>query len=260
MAGERSPNYPIISLPDAVARVQAIYERERQHLADREVVAKALGFGSLNGASRGIISALRKFGLLAEEGDQLKVSTEALDVILHSTGNPLRASALQKALILPPLFSELRATFGATLPSDENMRAYLIKRGFNPNTVSNVIRSYRDSVSMVEIESRGLEGEAAPEPMRAEPEAAAAPARQAVRGVGAITMFPHAPAEAAAAESELAFRLADNCHARITFTGEVTVEALEKLKAFLDLSMDVFPHRQAAPAAAEEELEPVTDD
>lgn len=240
MAGDRSPNYPIISLADAVGRVQLIYEKERQHPADKLVVAKALGYGSLNGLSRSIVSALVKFGLLTETKDQLKVSMEALDILLHSAGEPERVAAIQRAAYMPPLFSELRATFDNSLPSDENLRAFLVKKGFNPNTVSNVIRAYRDTVLFANQEA--AQG----------PEAREAEAAAPTKLPGAITMFPAAPAPARDA-LELAFNLAPDCHAKIVLTGEVTRAAIEKLQAFLSLSMDTFPTATAPAAPATED-------
>jgi hypothetical protein len=231
MAGDRSPNYPIISLADAVGRVQLVYEKERQNKADKMVIAKDLGYGSLNGLSRSIISALVKFGLLAEDGDQLKVSMDALDILLHSSGSPERSAALNRAAYLPPLFSELRAIFDGSLPSDENLRAQLVKRGFNPNTVANVIKSYRDTVLFVSQESQ--------------PEPEAAPAKRP----GQVMMFPAtaAPVAApAAGQLELAFNLAPGCHAKIVFTGEVTQEAIGKLQAYLALGLDTFPAARAS--------------
>lgn len=239
MAGDRSPNYPIISLADAVGRLQLVYEKERQHAADKMVIAKDLGYGSLNGLSRSIISALVKFGLLVEDQDQYKVGMDALDILLHSAGSPERVAALQKVAFLPPLFSELRANFGTTLPSDENLRAHLVKRGFNPNTVSNVIKSYRDTVMYVTQEAASCTEQA---PALAEGPAAALP----VKTPGAITLFPPAPVANA---MELAFNLAPNCHAKIVLTGAVTQEAIQKLQAYLELGLDTFPR---LPATTEE--------
>lgn len=239
MSGDRSPNYPFISLADAVGRAKLIYEKERQHAADKLVMAKALGYGTLNGLSRSVLSALVKYGLLSEEGDQLKVGPLALDVLLHSPGSPERVSALQRAAYMPPLFGELRATFDGSLPSDENLRAVLVKKGFNPNTVGNVIRSYRDTVLFVNQEL-------AQAPEAAEPAAPAqAQAAPMTKVPGAITMFPPAPAHVSAAGLELAFNLAPGRHARIAFTGEVTRAEIEKLQRFLELSLDTFPEPSA---------------
>lgn len=247
MSGDRSPNYPFISLADAVGRVKLIYEKERQHAADKLVMAKALGYGTLNGLSRSVLSALVKYGLLGEEGDQLKVGPLALDVLLHSPGSPERVSALQRAAYMPPLFGELRATFDGSLPSDENLRAVLVKKGFNPNTVGNVIRSYRDTVLFVNQEL-------AQAPEAAEPaapaQAAAGAGGQGMKVPGAITMFPLAPV--AASGLELAFNLAPGRHARIAFTGEVTRAEIEKLQRFLELSLDTFP---AAAAEADADVQ-----
>lgn len=252
MAGDRSPNYPIISLADAVGRIQQIYDKERTHPADKEVIAKALGYGSLNGLSRSILSALMKYELLVEDGaDMFKVSNDALDILLRSAGQPERVSAITKAAFGPQLFSELRGQFGTTLPSDENLKAYLVKRGFNPNTVNNVIRSYRDTVEYVNQETRMADGEMAASNLAGAPaaEAAQAAGRGTVKTLGAITMLP--PEMAPEEGTLLAFQLTANCHAKIVLTGDVTQEALAKLEAFLDLSMDTFP--RAADLEIEEE-------
>lgn len=241
MSGDRSPNYPIISLADAIGRMQQIYEKERQHPADKLVMAKALGYGSLNGLSRSVLSALVKFGLLVEDHDQVKVSNDALDVLLHSAGTPERAAALQRAAYLPPLFSELRAIFDGSLPSDENLRAVLVKKGFNPNTVSKVIRSYRDTVLFASHEAAQAQDVAEPAGLGAEGLPTKLP--------GAVTMFPvGAPAPQQALK--LAFNLSPTCHARVSLTGNVTQAEIEKLQRFLDLSLDTFPAHLAAPEGA----------
>ena len=56
MARTRSPNYPYIGLPAAIERVRKIYDKEHRNRMSRDVVAKHLGFGSLNGVSLSVIS------------------------------------------------------------------------------------------------------------------------------------------------------------------------------------------------------------
>src|SRR5437868_2887788 len=122
MAKVRSPNYPVISLADAVGRASLVFDKETRHPADREVIAKTLGYGGLNGASLGIISALIKYGLLEPIGDQLRVSAQTLDIVLHSPGEPERVAAIRTAAYTPSLFSELHDRYGDQLPSDQNIR------------------------------------------------------------------------------------------------------------------------------------------
>src|SRR4051794_1773864 len=101
MAKVRSPNYPQISLKDAITRAKVIYDREHRHPTDKSVIARALGYGSLNGASQSVISALLKYGLLESVGDQLRVSTTGQDLAEHQPGDPERVAAVQRAAFLP---------------------------------------------------------------------------------------------------------------------------------------------------------------
>lgn len=149
----RSPNYPALSLPEAIKRVQALYGAHHTHAAPREVVAKGLGYNSLNGASMTAISALQKYGLIDRAGDGLKVSERALRILLpHSPVE--RATAIQEAANDPPLFAELKENFPDRIPGDDLLRNYLLRRGFAPGAVSSVIAAYRETSEMAEEEVR----------------------------------------------------------------------------------------------------------
>ena len=62
----RSPNYPACSLQKALDYARKVYSQNHLHTAPRDVVAKAMGYGTLNGGSLTAISALKKYGLLDE--------------------------------------------------------------------------------------------------------------------------------------------------------------------------------------------------
>ncbi len=149
MARVRSPNYPAVSLTEAIERVRKVYEKEHTHKAAPEVVAKALGYSGLNGASLSVISALKKFGLLEEVGKDLKVSHGALTILVDPKDSTDRAKLIRQAAFAPALFSELQGQYGDSVPSDENLRSYLLKRGFAPSSVDAPIRSYRETIALV---------------------------------------------------------------------------------------------------------------
>lgn len=155
MAKVRSPNYPAISLPKAIELAGKIYHREHTHKTAPEVVAKAIGYSGLNGASLSAISALKKFGLLEEVGKELKISTDALTILVDPKDSAARIEAIKRAAFSPVLFSEFQKQYGETLPSDEALRAFLLKKGFAPNTVDAPIRSYRETVALVTDVSSG---------------------------------------------------------------------------------------------------------
>jgi hypothetical protein len=157
----RSPNYPAISLPEAVSRVTALYRSIHTHAAPREVVAKGMGYNTLNGASATAISALHKYGLLERVGDEIKVSERALR-ILHPHSPQEKADAIRAAAGEPVLFAELAERFPGTMPNEDLLRNYLLRQGFATGAVGFVIAAYRDTSDMVAAEGRGYDSAQSP--------------------------------------------------------------------------------------------------
>jgi|SRR5450759_3223009 len=155
MARVRSPNYPSVSLIKAIELAGKIYKVEHTHTAAPIVVAKAIGYSGLNGASLGAISALKKYGLLDEKGKDLKISSDALTILVDPKDSTERIEAIRKAAFMPSLFAELQKQYGETLPSDENLRSFLLKRGFAQSMVDSPIRSYRETIGLVNEVSSG---------------------------------------------------------------------------------------------------------
>jgi hypothetical protein len=152
----RSPNYPALSLPEAVEKVHMVYRAQHTHGAPREVVVKGMGYAGLNGASATAVSALMKYGLLDRDGDELKVSHRAMCIIApHSSEE--KAQALRDAAFSPPLFSELVDKFPGRMPNEEVLKNYLIRKGFAPGALSSVISAYKETSEMVERGAGGYE-------------------------------------------------------------------------------------------------------
>lgn len=153
MARIRSPNYPSISLTDAIGRVGQLFERERQHWATKEVAIKGMGYGSINGASLSAISAAEKYGLVErDKKNNYRVTPRAI-AILHPHSQDEKLDALADAIRAPALFSELLKEFEFPLPSDDNLRAYLVRRGFSEVSLPSVIQAFRDTMALVSPES-----------------------------------------------------------------------------------------------------------
>jgi hypothetical protein len=144
----RSPNYPSMGLQEAINRVAGLYKIQHLHFAPREVVAKGLGYSSLNGASATAISALLKYGLLERSGEDLRVSDRAM-CILHPHNPQEKAAAIREAAFSPALFAELMEKFPGQMPNDDLLRNYLIRNGFAESALGNVISAYRETSDMV---------------------------------------------------------------------------------------------------------------
>ena len=60
----RSPNYPALSLPDAIERVAALYRAQHTHGAPREAIARGMGYNSPNGASASVASHAKLYNMI----------------------------------------------------------------------------------------------------------------------------------------------------------------------------------------------------
>ncbi|HRD94946.1 MAG TPA: hypothetical protein PLA97_00900 [Rubrivivax sp.] len=168
----RSPNYPQISLRKAVDLARKIYDEAHTHKAPAKSVASILGYASLNGASLGVLSALKKYGLLESVGEDVRISQEGLTILVDPPESVERAQAIMRAAFRPVLFADLRKEYGDSLPkSDEFLRAFLLKRGFVQSVVDVPIRTYRDTMILVAQAKEVLVQKGAGEARASQPDA-----------------------------------------------------------------------------------------
>lgn len=240
MANARSPNYPAFGLPEGIDRARKVYDREHTHKAPKEVIAKALGYQGINGKSLTVLSTLKKYGLLEEVGKDLKISTDALTILVEPISSLERAEAIRRAAFAPVLFDEIRKTYGETIPSDENLRSFLLRKGFLQAAVDAPIRAYRETIGLVNSLPKEENGEI-PEtdkvsPMNTEvqsgkpnPAAAQNPASASLKGAGAAFAIPNGK------QVGSAIPVSPTCSMTIIADGEVTQEGLERLVAYIEL-------------------------
>ena len=157
MAKIRSPNYPGISLPDAIERIKKIHSKAHTHKVDAKTIAQAAGYGGLNGAALTVLSALKKYTLLEESGKELRVSPLAMTIIADPVESQERREAIQAAAFAPVLFVEIRKQFPGTVPGDEIVRSFLIKRAFSASSVDTAIRAFRETMALVTDEGLGYD-------------------------------------------------------------------------------------------------------
>lgn len=149
----RSPNYPNLSLPDAIARVRRVFERDRRSPLDRAVVAKHMGYSGLSGSSDKTISSIMQYGLLERVGKgEVRVSQLAVD-IFHPDKPSDRSRAVGIAGMTPPLFRSLRERFPQSVPSPDALRSYLVRQNFLDRAISPVISAYTETCQFLEQEN-----------------------------------------------------------------------------------------------------------
>lgn len=143
MSQQRSPHYPNISLPEAIARARKAFDLDRQAPLDREVAAKHIGYSGRSGASDKVIGAISQYGLFESVGKgEVRVSQLALD-IFHPLNEQQKREAIQKAAYSPSVFRVLRERFGAgVIPSQDSVTSFLIREKFLPNAIEKLYSSY----------------------------------------------------------------------------------------------------------------------
>jgi hypothetical protein len=245
----RSPRHPQINLDTAIAKIRKVYKKEHTHRTNSEVIARDLGYTGLNGASATIIGSLKQYNLLEGSGDGLRVTEDAIAILELPTGDPARAEALRRAALAPKLFSELNEQFGDKLPSNENLRLFLVKRGFNSKAADIAIRVYRETMSIV-IEETGEYNDAASD-YSARPDATKITSTTVQRSINEMQRHPSTPTHESPVKGialspntyseSLHYRISGDCKVTLLFDGRVTREAVKRLIAHLELGMDDFP-------------------
>jgi hypothetical protein len=167
MARMRSPNFPGLSLEDAVKFVKPIWDKNRRVLIAREVAAKDIGYTGLTGRSLKILGAMNQYGLIENKaGGQMRVSKLAEDILIGYPEEVKRA-AVSEAGRTPSLYKEVYERFEGHVPSDNAVRSFFLQKGFTNDGVEKALRSFADTNRYVEIngdsESHRQDGKSAPD-------------------------------------------------------------------------------------------------
>ena len=152
MARQRSPNYPSIGLGEAIKRLAALWEREKQTPVSDEGAAQAMGYKGLSGPSRTLLSALRKYGLIEDVGRELRVSERGIK-IARPLSDSERQDAINDAALAPELFREIRDAYPDA--SDDNITARLVRQGYSEDGASRAVSAYRDTMGLAKLDSNG---------------------------------------------------------------------------------------------------------
>lgn len=161
MARSNSPGYPNMSLPKAISAVRKIFDADRRNPIDRVTAAKHIGYAGQSGASDKALASLAHYGLTEKTGKgEIRVSQLALDVIHPDPSNPQSEKrALMQAAMTPQIFKDLRARFPDHV-SEDSLKSYLIREGFQNVAINPVTSSYFDTFRFLEqskvFESGGI--------------------------------------------------------------------------------------------------------
>lgn len=244
----RSPNYPFIGLEEALNRLRQVSDIGRGHFISIGSARSAWNY-QRNAGDR-TAAALKAYGLIDVRGSGEKRElkpTEAGAKILE--GHSQRSQLLKEAALSPEIHKELWEKYDGKLPADVVVREFLRwEKKFNPENVDKFLQQFHDTITFANLaESDKI----STQEKRGE---------QSLSSVGGQTtvqtqhqqagqhLAPPPPPPIKTAWDELlspgdvlSFNLSRIGKAQVRFNGQVTQEAIKKLIALLDLSVDTYP-------------------
>jgi hypothetical protein len=155
----RSPAYPFISLGTALRRAREFYDKEGRNSAFLRVAASHWGYEPKSSGGLQTAAAMMSFGLMQDEGTgdkrKLKLTQNALRILLDGRpDSPQRVALIKQAATTPKIHAQLWKRWGATLPSNENLKHTLMfdwEPPFNENTVDGFIKEFRDTIAFAKL-------------------------------------------------------------------------------------------------------------
>jgi hypothetical protein len=150
MAKVRSPNYPAIDLGVALEAVRPAWKAEHRNKMSRAVLARHLGYSSLNGRALGKIGAVRAYGLIDGSGDDLRISDDAVTALASPDKvNFQYRDAMERLALKPTLFSDIKKQFPASLPSEANLTYWLAQNGFTQDAAGKAAKAFLATMRLV---------------------------------------------------------------------------------------------------------------
>jgi hypothetical protein len=151
----RSPSYPGVTLASAIERARVLKERAGRHPVPMATITGFWGYKTpASGPASVTYSALKKFGLLEDEGSGNDRVGRLTDLAWDIVMNPNPLPSIQKAALRPPIHREMWDQYGNDLPPEDALRFELVgKRGFTESGFVEFLREYRATIAYAKLTS-----------------------------------------------------------------------------------------------------------
>ena len=155
----RTSGYPRIDLEQAIRRARQLWDKQKRQFARIETVVGHWGYQSKSGPAASTLAALIKFGLLVTTGSgedrKARVSKRALRILTSKEDSSEWIKSISAAARKPAIHQKIRDKWRAGLPSDEELRTYLLKQeGFSNNAAREFIPQIRKTFAFAQLEAK----------------------------------------------------------------------------------------------------------
>lgn len=150
----RSPNFPSLDLKDAIEKIDKLYTADKMAGSMKAAAINRLGYSGVNGASLGVLAALKKFDLIRYEANRIFVTDRARYILLQPESDKKRQKYIKECALMPEIYKVLWDKYkGNGLPSDATLRTELVfGHGFNENAVTKFINDFKATVSFAGLD------------------------------------------------------------------------------------------------------------
>lgn len=245
---DRSPNFPSMSLGEAVEAIKKVHAAEGRSKAPRLSIVKPLGYSSINGRSLSILGALKAYCLIEGRGDELRLSQEGFILSNAPQDSVEYREALVASFRAPAAFQQFSAEDEGA--SAETLKWKLQKGGFQSDAAERLVRVYRESRDLVNAQKGDYE-----EIIPAKAPQSEAPSFTATLGrlntaLGSAADAGKAPPPLGVAQPELGMgvhervlqsgMLSKSASFRVIVSGQVGVSEIERLVKKLEMDKEIL--------------------
>jgi hypothetical protein len=225
----RSPSYPAFDLAEAIEKARAIYDHERRSATTAEVLAGHMGYSAAVGPGGRAVSALRQYGMIEDVDGRHRLSDLGYTLVHFDHDSHEWRSAAIDAARRPTLFRELMEAYPDGLPSDATLRSDLLRREFNPSSITDVVSIFRSTMSLANAEDP-VHNEEVENTLQMQDSIQARTEDARLKPPGTLRTV----------KEILTQRVSPDCMAQVVFEGPVSQKAVEKLIAYLELAKDSY--------------------
>lgn len=148
---DRSPNFPFITLANALRRAEEFYAKEKRGAAPLTIAASHWRLSPKSSGALQTAAALKSYGLMSDEGSgaarKLRLTELALRIILDNRPDSTEKRAyMQQAARTPAVATEVYTLWPDGLPSSANLHHHLVlERKFNEATAHRVVKIIQEN-------------------------------------------------------------------------------------------------------------------
>jgi hypothetical protein len=147
----RGPTYPVFGLVTAIQNAAKIYEQEGSVPVPTEALLRDLGFSGPTAPALRTLATLITYGLFVEEGNEYRLTEDALAVITLADDDVARQEAVARMCDRPEIFQQLKRKYPDGLPSERTVKIVLAKEwGLGEAAADSVLAAFRQTMDLAQ--------------------------------------------------------------------------------------------------------------